>query len=132
MLAIKWAWRHYVMTFDEFDTLDEAVRSALYAADYGDESLQCIEVIEDDGTRVVYDRAAVSEMWLPLEEAERAEMAARPATVVVLDLRSPSGDWSPHRGFADERAAEQEAERLRAILGPERVALRPSGQRRAS
>ncbi len=121
--VIKWAWRHHVLGADTFDSIRDAVLAAESASDMGDESLDCIEVIENGGARRLtaeeYD-AIVG----PIQAEEEARWKALPKSVVALRLASPAGrDWAFYQGFADRQKAEEEAEHWRQRLGADRVKL---------
>ena len=122
--AIKWAWRYHSLGAEVFDTLDEAIRSAIAASDNGDEALQCIE---HDGELIDWDH--------PLMQAEEdrrdAEYDARPIgpTVAVVEAIPPGeSNWVMLGSFETEENAERYAANLRAIAGADRVRVSPRSQ----
>lgn len=124
--VIKWAYRYGVLTPDECDTLDEAVRSAWWAAEDGQEALDSIEVIYEDGTEVL-DRKAVNVLTKPIEEAQDKAHEERPTPTVILDLRGPDGKWGPYSSYVERAKADEDVERFRRLLGADRVRLRKYG-----
>lgn len=130
MAAIKWAYRHHVLGAESFDTLDQAVAAAYWAAEHGEEALECIEVINDDGTVRVYSRDEVDALTAPLRQQQEERYRARPPIVAVLDLCAPDGKtWTPYENFTDMADAEVAAENARQLLGADRVELRPYGRK---
>ena len=129
MTVIKWAYRHHSLQADTFDTLDEAVASAYWGGEYGEEALECVEVINDDGTTEVHDEKAVEALAAPLRQKADEEWRARPTPTVILDIRAPNGDWAAYENFVAQDAAEAAASNARALLGADRVRLRPYGRR---
>lgn len=127
MTVIRWAWRHFALTADTFNTLDEAVVASLWASDAGEDSLDSIEVV-DGQDRTVYDPEAVGRLTAPFEAKQREEYALQPEPTMIVDVRSPSGDWGSYASFVDEAKAMNQAERFRELLGEDRVRLRPYGR----
>lgn len=122
--VLKWAWRHSHLDADEFDDLDDAVGAAYWGSEYGEEALDCIEVIYDDGTTEVYDDKAVEALMEPRRKAEDEKYEARPKATHVIDIKSPDGRWTAHENANSEADAEVKAERLRGFLGSDRVTIR--------
>lgn len=124
--AIKWSWRHHSLSAEFYDSIEDAVLSAEFASDYGDEALQCIEVIEDDASRILAsDSAEYLAIAEPRRQAEDEEYESRPKSVAFVHLRGP-GDLKETAmigGYATLDAAEKEAARLRRMLEPERVTV---------
>lgn len=125
---IKWAWRHGAIAAETYETLDDAVSAAHYASEYGEEAVDCIEVVADDGTVTVHDREAVDRLMEPLKRQADEEYRQRPTPTVILDLRAPDGSRSAHESFVEQEKANAAAEKWRALLGTERVKLRPYGR----
>jgi hypothetical protein len=126
--VVKWAWRHHVLGADFYDSIEDAVLASKSAEDYGDESLDCIEVIEGGVSRVLSSEEyhAIVD---PIEEAEWAEIKARPKSVAVLDLAEPTGKhWSPHQGYSAMEDAQKAASDFRQQFGESRVRVRSTGR----
>lgn len=130
--VLKWAWRYSVLGVDIYDSLDDAVRAAMWASDAGEEALDCIEVVRIDGTREVLGRDAVYELQRPIEEEREKEYKARPTPTVVLSVQGPSGKWATYSSYVERDKADGDADRFRQALGPDRVKLTPYGSRRVS
>lgn len=122
LMVLKWAWRYGVLDVDDFDSIDEAVRSAVWASGASEESFAGIEVVYEDGRTEVVD---VAEQWRKVEQEEEEERASYPPTKARLDLRSQQGQWALFRTFADAADAERDAAELRDIFGADRVRVRP-------
>lgn len=139
VLFLKWASRYRVLGLSVHKTLDDAVDSARYASDAGDEWLEGIEVLGPEPRWL--DRSEVEELWKPAERAERERYKAAPLPVVSLRVlppdpikrESPYGKRSltealseapALRSFSDVAEAEKELARLKPILG-DRVQLVP-------
>ena len=69
---LKWAWHYYALDVDTFATLDEALESAWYAGEAGDEALDHIEgpggivasdIIEADQDRRINAEGAALKAW---------------------------------------------------------------------
>lgn len=115
-LAVKWAYRYHSLVFDYFDTLDEAVSVAGYASDDGQEVLDCIEVWDNDGHRIL----SSGEVFRLYEEREKARKAAAPPpkpVVATLFVTSPDGKEVPYSTFTSDDRLEEVAARLREHLG---------------
>lgn len=119
MIVLKWAWVYGSLHVEEFDSLDEAVRSAVYAAEAGDESLDYIEVIDDDGTSTRHERdsAVVRAVEEQQHEMDRAAYEAAPAVTHRIRAANADGKEATISSFTDRGKAALELERLRPLLG---------------
>lgn len=119
-LVLKWAWRHYSLYMDEFDSVETALRMAAYQSDAGNEALDCIEVWDIDGYRTltmedVYDYED--------EQAKRraAEYEASPPEpfLATISIVPPEGsrerrpEW--YGGYRDEESLATAIERLASL-----------------
>jgi hypothetical protein len=129
MEIIKWAWRHGSLSSDTFDSLDNALEAAHWASEYGEESVEGIEVIADDGTVTFHDSDAVFALMEPLRRRDDAAYDAQPKPTVILDLRSPNGTWGVYGSYVEREKADADAARFRRSIGDDRVRLRPYGTR---
>lgn len=124
MTVLKWAWRYGSLGVDEFETLDEAVGAATYADDYGEEALDCFEVWDDAGHRVIGHEEALR----LVHERSDADDAARPKTplnVAVVRLTSPDGKVATYSGYPTTEKAEAAADEFRRLIGADRVKVDP-------
>lgn len=115
-LAIKWAMRYHHLEVHWFDSLDQAVASAGYADDDGQEALDCIEVWDDNGHRVL----STEEVWTLWREMEKRREAAAPEpkpVVARLFVTSPGGDRICYSTYTSYDRIREDAERLREHLG---------------
>lgn len=122
--VIKWAYRHFHLGAEFFATLDEALLAAKVSADYGEEALDCIEVLIPGGPNRIIGANEVDELVRPLREEETRRYAEQPLAVAAVDLMSPSGVVSCYDNFASIAEAEADAARLRVLLGEDRVTVR--------
>lgn len=124
MTVLKWAWVHGSLDVDEFETLDAAVDAAAYAADYGHEALDCFEVWDGDGHRVIAHEEA---MRLIHERSDAIEAATpkSPPNVAVVRLVSPEGKTATYSGYPTMEKAEAAAAEFRQHLGADRVKVDP-------
>ncbi len=124
--VIKWAWHNYSLTADTFDSVRDAVINAEGAAEAGEESLVCIEVIGPDGSHVLTDVEYYS-ITNGLMEQGRAAYEAQPKAVAIVRIRPPDtgNHWANYDSYPTLDEANQEADRFRSMLGPERVKVDP-------
>ncbi len=128
---IKYAWRHGGLDAEEFDSLDGAVSAAIYAADYGEESLECIEVIDATGASTVHDDNAVWDMGQPIRDARDAAYDAAPKTIAAMEILSPlNGKAAIVAAYTDGVAAEAGLVEWRERVGEARASLRWYGVKR--
>lgn len=121
-LVLKWYWRYHVLGVEEFDDLDEACSSAEYLSDAGEEALDHIEVIHDDGTTDILSVEDVRERTRPERMARDAAYRAAPKPTRKLTITY--GDKSAVLGwFSDVGEAEREYARLGRRLGADRIRL---------
>ena len=115
-LAVKWAHRYHHLEFDYFDSLEDAVSAAGYASDAGEESLDCIEVWDDQGHRIL-GPGEVFKLYAEMEK--RREEAAGPAKPVVATMyvTSPDGEETCYSTFSAEDRLEEVTAKLRERLG---------------
>lgn len=121
--ALKWAWRHFRLCVDEFDSLEDALADAEAGRGAGHESLETIEVWDESG----YRRLSVDDcidLW-DEQDANAPDLPPAPPDVATLWLRS-GDDWGRFRGYAEMAAAEADTARFAALLGADRVELRVS------
>ena len=119
--AIKWAWRHFALEADVYDTLDEAIEAAVYASDYGSEALDCIE---HEGERIT----EASEQYEAVERRILDEHMAwhrrdRTTPTHRIQARHPDGKWVTLYAVTppiSDALAEELAEFVEA-LGEDRV-----------
>jgi hypothetical protein len=125
--VIKWAWRHGSMVADEYSTLDQAVLSAVWASDSGDESLHAIEVIYVGGRSEVHDRKACDALMRPIEDKQYEVYRSQPTPTVILDIQAPTGEWSAFENYVGQTEAGAAARKWSDVLGADRVHLRSYG-----
>lgn len=115
-LAVKWSYRYHCLNFDYFDSLEDAISSAGYAADDGQEALDCIEVWDDQGHRILSPDEVFG---LYAEMEKRREEAAGPPKPVVarLYVTPPEGEEVLYSTFSERDRVEEVAARLREHLG---------------
>lgn len=120
-LVLRWSSRYGRLEMEESASLDEALRLSKALADDGAESLECIEVWDDAGYRVIpgSEALATADARFPDPPYERpryeaiVEVMAPPAEGLG---RRMSAEW-----FETREKAEQKAARLRRLLGDDRV-----------
>jgi hypothetical protein len=120
-LVLRWAWRYGGLDVHEHDSLDTALLAAFRAAEYNEEALECIETW-DAGTH----ECIPAEEALRLADRRHSQIftASPPLPVVAnVEVRAPNGRWA-RESFHDMAEAEEYANRLRLVMGPERVTLR--------
>jgi hypothetical protein len=119
-LALRWYWRYGTLEVEEHDSLGEALSCAEGAQERGTEALAGIEVWDEDGYRFLQS----DEVWR-LVTARLPDPAPAPprSVAAVVAVQSPGGGWAEDR-FYNIQEAEEYAERLRSVLGHERVTLR--------
>lgn len=119
---LTWTWRHFSMTVDDHETLADALSASWWTADAGNGSLECIE--GPDGVVpaevVEADHAARAEASLT-EFNERMD-TLRARTTHVVSVQSPGGKWAWVGNLPE---AADEVDRLRAVLPPERIDVKP-------
>jgi hypothetical protein len=115
---LKWAWRYYNLSVDEFTSYDEAIRSAQYMADAGEESLDCIE-----GPLGRVDSEVVQRDISRLDDEAMEKFREAPKATHGIKIKSPDGKEAWYSTFYDEETAELAADRLRASWGADRVRL---------
>lgn len=121
--AVKWAWRYYALGAVVYDTLDEAIESAIYAADAGAEALDCIEY---EGERITTADPRYRVVQRRIHEAEEAARRDRTLPTHRVDAKHPDGEWVPLFGVTmplSESTAE-EVQELTSALGDDRVRVR--------
>lgn len=129
-LVLKWAWRHSALEVQEFDTLENAVRNAAACFDQELESLISFEVWDNDGTfSLLEGRAAERLVFDQLDrwDAERkTAQAESPPVVASVWITAPNDahERACYGAYRSEGKAQQVAQRLRQMLGAERVELR--------
>jgi cob(I)alamin adenosyltransferase len=127
-LVLKWAMRYHALTVEIYGDVDEAVGAAGLAADNGEESLDRIEVLGDDGTvKRTITPEDMDDLLAPKREREYQEyQASVDAVTHIVEIAGPSGEWASWLSCSSLRDAEQEAARLRGFLG-ERVRIEAVG-----
>ena len=118
--VIKWATTYGLQQFEEFETLDDAAQAADWSSDQGTESLDGIEVVNGDGSRVY----TPGEVWA-MAEATRPEPPPRRPVVATVSVLSPDtlGKRWVKLGYTDDASARTDYDRLVAALGVDRVKL---------
>lgn len=121
-LAVKWAYRHHRLTFDHYDTLEEAVSSAMWMSDQGEEAFVAIEVWGDDGTYRFIDRnegfELVSAMSKARDAKEEERAIERPPMIAELWIDPAMEGEKPvlWSGFRDEAGLQRALTDL-ALMG---------------
>ncbi len=130
--VIKWAYRHGSLTSAEFDTLDEAVASASWASDAGEEALKSFEVFGDEHSLI--DEKEAYDLMHAYGDRQYDEWMERtkdaPKATHRIDVKGTDGAWSY---WCDTYSAEEalaKAADLKAMFGDERVSVRPVGAQR--
>lgn len=121
-VTFKWAWRYGILCVEDFTTLNDAIDAAIIAADRGDEMLDCFEVWDDHGHRVI-DRQESARL---MEERDRTLRPARPPHAAIVRLIGPDGGTAAYRGYPSLEQAEAAADLLRRLLGADRVKVDPA------
>lgn len=83
-LALVWAWRYQSLRCRSFGSLEAAIYSVVYAADEGDEALECIEFFGQYGERRTLDlheARTIEDAWRL--GAERRHPRPKPRPVVA-------------------------------------------------
>lgn len=101
-----YVWRHGTLSVDDhYDTVDEAIRSAIHISDYGSGAPHGVEAGDEWIT-------PDDERWRSIElaemEAQRAALDEQPTMTHVLEVQAPDGEWAQYSGFpslADARAS---------------------------
>ena len=133
MTCFKWAWRHHSVIVDQFDTLDEAIRASLAAAEYGTEALWHIEVIDKDGSRLVDQDSPEYEAIEAENDAawERAFERGKNEERFVVEVRAPEKAqrdmdyrWASVAQCSDAAAAAVLSAELATTVGADRVRVR--------
>lgn len=122
--AVKWAWHHYSMECEVYDSLDEAIESAIWAEEAGSEALDCIE---HGGERISWDHPAMEAVRQRIRvEDEKRRARARPATHVI-EVRHPDCRWVGAAWIVEpmSRGAREQWDDFVAALGQDRVRLSP-------
>ena len=123
MDVLKWAWVHHALDATIHDSLDDALEAAVYAADCGDESLDCIELFEPEHRIISSDEAW--KLAKPIEQRRDDEYAAqRDAVTHAVRLASPDGKESTYFASATSEAeAIAKAEDIAAKYGAGRASV---------
>jgi nucleoside-diphosphate-sugar epimerase len=121
LLALKWAMRYGTPEVEDFDDVDDACLRALYAADAGDESLEGIEVWDGDENHYLIGRDDALRRGQRLEEQRRAGRPPAKPIVATVRIVAPDGTDVGYENYESERDAHADANRLRAVIGAERV-----------
>jgi hypothetical protein len=108
----KWAYRHYHLTVECFDSLNEAVEAAGVAADYGEEALECIELWDEGGYRRI-ERGEVFRHYEAMEKPEDPEPPPAAARIYI----TYDGLSAFYRAYEDAAEARKDAKGLRRYLG---------------
>lgn len=117
MAVLKWAWRHHVLGVERFDTIEEAAASAYYAAEYGEEAFECVEVTNASGSQTM-GWSDLEPFIRPLREAEDAAYASAPPIAAMVRLRTPDGKHdAAYSTHASVEAAEAALADLRPLFG---------------
>lgn len=114
---LKWSWRHGGIDVDAYNSLEEAVKFAVHAADYGEESFAFIE-----GPDGVVDAAEVQRIWDEIERRQDEEYQARPKATHGIKLVAPDGTEAEGRKawystYRDRESADADATALRERFG---------------
>lgn len=123
-LALKWAHRDFVLYCDEFTSLDDAVHDAASAAARAEESVECIEVWDDNGRRLI-ERKELNRLMAAVWAEEDKIEPWRP--VAGVECISPDGQPGEVAYYSDLSRAQDKYEHLAAIVGAGRVVLRFRG-----
>lgn len=122
--AIKWSWRHYSRQADVYDSLDEAIESAILASDMGAEAFDCIEY---GGERIGMDDPRYEAIEQKRRAEDDAEREARPKATHRVQLQHPDGEWMTVYGVTmplTESTAGEVAE-FTSVIGAGRVRVGP-------
>lgn len=127
---LRWYFRNFTLGFDECDSLEDAVLTAAYMADDGEEALVCVECWDDEGHRVLRENAVYA-LAASLKPPPAPE-PPRPNYVATVDIRLPDDEigkgwnreWSNASWHLTVAEAEGEASRQEAVFGVERVRVK--------
>lgn len=115
--AIKFAWTYGHLRAEAFETLERAIRSSIYAEDWGHESLHHI----DYGGEMV-TRSSAEYVSIARYEAEAQALERAPRATHTLRVKSLEGKWAT---VASRSKDEMEKELLEwlAIVDRKRLAV---------
>lgn len=128
-LVIKWAYRYHRLEFDYFDSLKDAVSVASYAADDGQEALDCFEVWDESGYRLIgHDEAH----RLIREHSDRQceeDKAKRDQAIYVAELwvTAPDGEEVRWSAFTSIERANEVLAKLAPMGQRARLKMLPGG-----
>lgn len=128
-LALVWAWHYGTLTCRRCDTVELAISSAEYAADDGNESLECVEYFDQDCQRRTLDMADVRKLARAqrLEEETRFPPPERLPVVARIYVRWPEENIEVlFESFYEESEARSEFAKLTPLGDRARLELHPT------
>lgn len=118
--AYKFAWVFGHLWVEEFDSLDDACKSAHECSDQGYESLAHIEF---EGEEIGWNHPEMERVESEREALREAVMDATPKATHRLSVRSLRGEWADYATGTEESLETVRLE-LQAAFGEKRVVLR--------
>jgi hypothetical protein len=124
MDVFTYAHRHHTLQVDHYSgeqALSTAIVAADHASDEGTEALAYIEVWE--AGRLVRTLSR-DEVWTEAEKY-RSPLPKYDPPAADLQLQGHDGNWASECRYQTLEGAERAADRYRAIMGDERVRVKP-------
>lgn len=116
--VLKWAWVHYSMTVETFDSMDDALLDAYRASCDGAEALKCIEngdEIVNAGKALDLGQELYDSMLEPFRMSEPRPYA------VQLRAPGPEDEWATIEWAATQEQAEARRDVWKDRVGADRV-----------
>lgn len=123
MKAIKWYYRHGGLFGEAFETVDEAVRSALHASDLGTESLVCVET--DDGECLEWDHPTFIRVEQEIEQMWQSFARDPEDLTHYVQAQGADGKWALVTSVTTEEDAAKCRDEAATVIGEDRVDMRP-------
>lgn len=118
-LILRWTWRHFSLDVDIEESIEDAARSAWSESEYETGALECVEVIEPDGTT-----RRLNDAELDAYRPAPAPASERPPMVAEVRILSPEQEaWNGRREwrvwdvYPSLASAEEAAAELQPWLG---------------
>lgn len=100
--VLKFAWRHYHLDVDIYDSLPEALKAAKYASDFGNEALERIEQIIDGNVAGIY---LLDDVHRLVPDAPHEPSRPLPWRLEISVPVNGKTHWGEHDRYATEREA---------------------------